>query len=65
MPAARAAASELALRLAAALCVTVGSRAVLLDRHAQRLAREAVFLLVYGSRPAVRESLLELLSRPA
>lgn len=58
MPAARAAASELALRAAATLAVTAGARAVLRDQHAQRLMREATFLLVFGSRPAIRDALL-------
>jgi len=55
---ARAAASEVALRAAAALAVRTGSRAVLLDQHAQRLVREATFLLVFGSRPGMRDALL-------
>jgi alkylation response protein AidB-like acyl-CoA dehydrogenase len=68
MPAARAAAAELAVRAAAALVVASGSRSVLTDSNAQRLAREAVFLLVFGSRPSIKESLSALLSagrRPA
>ena len=65
MPTARAAASELALRAAAAVVVSTGSRAVVTDQHAQRLAREALFLLVYGSRPAVRAALLDRLGVPA
>jgi len=55
---ARAAASALAVRAAAALVVASGSRAVLLDQHPQRLAREAMFLLVFASRPAIRKELL-------
>ncbi len=62
MPAARAAAAELAVRAAAALVVAAGSRSVLTDSHAQRLAREATFLLVFGSRPAIKENLIGLLS---
>lgn len=62
MPAARAAAAELAVRAAAALVVATGSRSVLTDSHAQRLAREAVFLLVFGSRPSIKTSLSELLA---
>jgi alkylation response protein AidB-like acyl-CoA dehydrogenase len=61
--AARAAAAELGHRAAATLMVTHGSRAVLLDQHAQRLAREALFMLVYALRPPVREGLLRLLRR--
>lgn len=57
--AARAAASELALRAAAALVVRTGSRAVRLDNHAQRLAREAIFLQTFGSRPVIRAALLD------
>lgn len=43
-----AAASELAIRAAAALAVRDGSNSITVDQHAQRLAREAVFLLVFG-----------------
>lgn len=57
LPAARAAASELAVRASAALTVASGSRAILLDQHPQRLAREAQFLLVFGSRPRIRDEL--------
>ncbi len=58
VPAARAAASELAMRAASALAVSTGARAVLRDQHAQRLVREAAFLLVFGSRPAIKTDLL-------
>ncbi len=57
MPAARAGASELAMRAAAALVTVQGSRAILAGQHAQRLAREALFLLVFASRPAIKENL--------
>ncbi len=63
MPGARAAACELALRATAALVVTQGSGAILADHDAQRLAREALFLLVFGSRPPIREALAGLLMR--
>ena len=56
--AARAAAGELALRAAAALVTQRGSRSLLADDHAQRLAREALFVLVYALRPDSRDSLL-------
>jgi alkylation response protein AidB-like acyl-CoA dehydrogenase len=56
--AARAAAGELALRAAATLAVATGSRSILLHEHAQRLAREALFTLVYALRPASREAVL-------
>src|ERR1035438_745219 len=47
MPAARAAAAELAMRAASALVVANGSRSILTDADPQRLAREAIFLLVF------------------
>jgi hypothetical protein len=61
MPAARAAASELALRAAAGLFASVGARAVGLGDHPQRLAREALFLLVFGLRAPVKAALLDRL----
>ena len=54
---ARAAASELALRAAAGLVVAGGSRSVLAGAAAERLSREAAFLLVFGSRDAIRAGL--------
>ena len=62
MASARASAAELAQRAAAGLVVARGSRSLSLDDQAQRLYREAAFLLVYGSRPAVRASLLQQLN---
>jgi alkylation response protein AidB-like acyl-CoA dehydrogenase len=59
--AARAAASELALRAASALVVASGSGSLLAGEHAQRLAREALFLSVFGGRAPVRDELLGLL----
>lgn len=59
MPGARAAVAELAMRAAMYLVVAHGSRSVLLGEHPQRLAREAMFLLVFGSRPPIRTALLE------
>jgi alkylation response protein AidB-like acyl-CoA dehydrogenase len=61
MPVARAWASELALRAATTLVVSAGSRSILAGEHPQRLAREALFLLVFGSRPGIKASLLERL----
>jgi alkylation response protein AidB-like acyl-CoA dehydrogenase len=43
------------------LAVRDGGHAVAVDQHAQRLAREAVFLLVFGSRPGIKHALLQLL----
>jgi alkylation response protein AidB-like acyl-CoA dehydrogenase len=58
LPAARAAASALAHRAAGLLVAVTGSRAVLAGAHAERLAREALFLLVFGSRPAIAAALV-------
>lgn len=55
---ARAAASDLALRTAAAHLAATGSRGLLRTSHAQRLAREALFVAVYAGRPAVKAALL-------
>jgi hypothetical protein len=52
------------MRAAAALVVHQGAVAVLTDQHAQRLAREALFLLVFGSRPTIKACLGRLLSAP-
>ncbi len=62
--AARAAAGELALRAASALMTTQGSRSLLVAEHGQRLAREALFILVYALRPASRDALLARLGAP-
>jgi len=62
--AARAAAGELALRAASALMTTEGSRSLLVTEQAQRLAREAMFILVYALRPASRAALLDRLGAP-
>jgi alkylation response protein AidB-like acyl-CoA dehydrogenase len=58
MASARAAASEFAFRAAGALAVHTGSGALSSANHAQRLVREALFLLVFGTRPAIRRDLL-------
>jgi alkylation response protein AidB-like acyl-CoA dehydrogenase len=62
LPPARAAACELAMRAAAALVVTQGATAILASQDAQRLAREALFLLVFGSRPTIKQALAGLLT---
>jgi alkylation response protein AidB-like acyl-CoA dehydrogenase len=59
MTQARAAASELAIRTTAALAVRDGSRSITVDHHPQRLVREALFLLVFGSRPGIKSALLQ------
>ncbi len=56
--AARAAAGELALRAASALMTAAGSRSLLVTEQGQRLAREAMFTLVYALRPGSRSALL-------
>lgn len=61
LPSARAAASALALRAAGLCATTTGSAAVLWNQPAERLMREALFLLVFGSRPAIRADLLDRL----
>ena len=65
MAVARAAASELALRAATALAVREGGNSVTVDQHPQRLAREALFLLVFGSRPGIKAALLHQLGAGA
>lgn len=64
LPEARADASLLAARAAAALVVSAGSRSVLLDQHPQRLVREATFLLVFASRPRISAALRRRLEEP-
>jgi alkylation response protein AidB-like acyl-CoA dehydrogenase len=64
LPAARAAADELAVRASSALLVHTGSRSILLNEHAQRLAREAMFLLVFASRKGIRTALLDSFFAP-
>ena len=61
LPAARAAAAALAHRASGALVAATGSAAVRTGSVAERTAREAVFLLVFGSRPAIRAALLDRL----
>lgn len=57
----RGEAGDFALRAAAALMVARGSRSLLLEDHAQRLMREAVFALVYALRPGSRDAVLATL----
>lgn len=64
VPVARAAGSELAMRATSAYAVSYGSKSLLPDGHAQRLVREATFLLLFGSRPGIRAALLEQLTAP-
>jgi alkylation response protein AidB-like acyl-CoA dehydrogenase len=63
MPRARAGATDLALRATAALMAAGGGRSIARDQHAQRLAREALFLVVQGQTPTIRAAQLECLVR--
>ncbi len=63
MPAQRAWASDLALRAAASLVIDGGGRSISIDHQAQRLAREALFLLVFGQTGAIKTAQLNRLGR--
>jgi alkylation response protein AidB-like acyl-CoA dehydrogenase len=63
MPAARARAAELALHCATILVVSGGGRSIMADHHAQRLAREALFLLVFGQTASIKAAQLDRLGR--
>ncbi len=60
--AARADAAQLAIDAAAALVAADGGRGVVRGRHPERLAREAVFLLVAASRPMLKDVLVQRFS---
>jgi alkylation response protein AidB-like acyl-CoA dehydrogenase len=60
---ARADAALFAARAASYLVAARGSSAIDLREHAQRLAREATFLLAFGQRPAIKRALLEALAQ--
>jgi hypothetical protein len=51
----------LAVRAATALAVNTGSSASVAGEQAPRLMREAMFLLVFASRPGIRAALLRRL----
>jgi alkylation response protein AidB-like acyl-CoA dehydrogenase len=57
----RARASEFALRAATTLVVSGGGRSISLEHHAQRLAREALFLLVFGQTATIKAAQLHWL----
>ncbi len=59
MARARARACELAVRASHALAVFLGSSSVLEGSIAERTGREAQLLLTFGSRPPIRDSLLQ------
>lgn len=60
LPAARVHAAALATKATATLLVHTGSRSIDLGNHAQRLAREAMFLLVFATGPDIRSGLRRL-----
>jgi alkylation response protein AidB-like acyl-CoA dehydrogenase len=62
MPDARAQASALAMHAATTLVVTGGGRSITMDHHAQRLAREALFLLVFGQTASIKVAQLDRLA---
>jgi alkylation response protein AidB-like acyl-CoA dehydrogenase len=64
MAKARARACELSVRASHALAVFLGSSSVLEESIAERTAREAQLLLTFGSRPAIRSSLLQRFGVP-
>lgn len=62
LPEARAAASAFAVKAATTLVVATGSRSIVRGAPPERLVREALFLLVFGSRPAIKSALLDRLA---
>ncbi len=54
MPECRAQVGHVGIRATSALVSSVGGRAITLAHHAQRLAREALFLLVQGQTAEIR-----------
>lgn len=64
IPAVRAEASLLAVRATTALVAARGGRAVALDDQAQRLHRDAMFLLVFGQTPDIRAAQVAALLAP-
>ena len=58
---ARARAVELAVRAAHVLAISRGSRSAIVGDIAERTSREAALLLVFGSRPEIKNSLLDLM----
>jgi hypothetical protein len=58
---ARARATELAVRAAHVLAISRGSRSAIAGDIAERTNREAALLLVFASRPAIKDALLDLM----
>jgi len=61
MAVSRARAAELAVRAAHVLSVSRGSRSAISGDIAERTTREAALLLVFASRPAIKDALLDLM----
>lgn len=57
----RARAAELAVRASHVLAVSRGSRSAISGDVAERTTREAALLLVFASRPAIKEALIDLI----
>ncbi len=62
LPEARAVLGDLCVRATSALVATVGGSALFVEQQAQRLAREALFLLVQGQTPQIKHHHLKLLT---
>ena len=62
MPAARANMTALAVKSTSALVASIGGSAMMAGHQAQRLAREALFLLVQGQTPEIKKRHVELLT---
>ncbi len=58
LPLARGRLGALTVKMTAALVATMGGRSIMADQHGQRLAREAVFLLIQGQTPEIRDAQL-------
>jgi alkylation response protein AidB-like acyl-CoA dehydrogenase len=63
MPAARANMTSLGVAASAALVSSIGGSAMMADHQAQRLAREALFLLVQGQTPEIKRRHVERFTR--
>jgi len=63
LPGVRAGITDLAVRAASALVAAGGGATMDLGHHAQRLLREAAFLLVQGQTSSIRQAQLALLTR--
>ena len=62
LPEARARTTALAVRVASSVVASQGGRSMIVDNHAQRLAREALFLLVQGQTAEIRQHQMQMLA---